>query len=378
MEHTSAIEDPAPPLRIGPHIRAAMARETRYELRDNEVIYVDRRGPRVLRIPSSNPAVPIDRKTLKDFEKGIYTGDLSQVSKFLASRMIKNECLVVGNDGKYSIKRQLASDNDMEMDPLSFQTLDIWTGKPGVCTDRNIDQLEFYSVREDELPSYHSWKGDKLAKIEGFIEEDDDRPAKRTPLKKTSLDEFRREHFAKIDEEAANDPENLLRHMPSITPSDPNWQAVEEYFKWIFEERKRNGHPQIYKIISEEFVRSQQLLLIPAGNNSHRARIQEENTKRYERFLETSFKDKEDNLITKLTMLCFGLPIAPLNPINIEDAGGSQDKSVIAGESHSNGDALTVKRIMWSEKPLEFLDYYNERSYGYPILRSEWDLRTQV
>jgi hypothetical protein len=380
MESTSAVEDPTPALTIGPNIRAAIARETRDELRDNEVIYVDRRGPRVLRIPSSNPAVPIDRKTLKDLEKGIYSGDLSQGSKFLASRMIKNGCLVVGNDGKYSIKKQSATDDDMEVDPQSFQTLDIWTGKPGIYSERNIDQLEFYSVGEDELPSYHSWKGDKLAQIEGFVEEEDShRLAKSTPLKKTSLDEFRQEHFANIDEEAVNDPENLLRHMPSITPSDPNWQGVEEYFKWILEdERERNGHPRVYKIIYEEFVLSQQLLLIPADNRSHRARIQGENAERYEKFLKTTFKDKEDNLTTKLTMLCFGLPISPLTLTNIEYAGGPQDKLGAIKESNVNDNAATVERIMWSERPLEFLDRYNERSYGYPIFRSESDLDKRV
>lgn len=375
MEDSSTIENPTPPLTIGPHVRAAIARETRDKLLDNEIIYIDRRGPRVLRIPSSNPAVPVNRKTLKDLEKGIYSGDLSRGSKFLASRMIKNGCIIVGNDGKYSIKKQSATEDDMEVDPPSFQTLDIWTGKPGVNAGRNIDQLEFYSVDEDELPSYHSWKGDKLARIDGFVEEDDeDRPAKSTPLKKISLDEFRREHFAKIDEEEANEPENLLRHMPSITPSDPNWQGVEEYFKWILEEeRKRSGQNRVHKIIAEEFVTSQQLLLIPAGNSSHRARIQEENAKRYEKLLKTAFKDKKDNLTTKLTMLCFGLPIAPLTLTNIEYAGGPKDILDTARESDIY-DAPTIKRIMWTAKPLEFLDYYNERSYGYPILRSESDL----
>lgn len=372
MESALLFGDPTPIAKIGPHIRATIARETRDRLRSNEVIYVDRLGPRVLRIPNSKPAVSIDRKTLEDLKKGIYSGDLSKGHKFMASRMIKNGCLSVSSDGKYGIKKQSTTDDDMEVDPPSFQTLDVWTGEPGVISDRNIDQLEFYSVGEDELPSYHSWKGDRLAQTEGVVEEECNNRSVKRPLLKMSIDEVRREHFAKIDEEAANDPENLLRHKPSITPSDPDWQGVEEYFKWILDkERERYSQYQVYSIISEEFLKSQQLLLIPAGNSSHRAMIQKDNAKRYEKFLQTTFKDKEDNLTTKLTMLCFGLPIAPLTHTNIKYAGGPHDRLGTVRESNPNDKAPAVERIIWPERSLEFLDHYNERSYGYPILRSE-------
>ena len=96
-----------------------------------------------------------------------------------------------------------------------------------------------------------------------------------------------------------------------------------------------------------------------------------DNAKRYRKLLESAFKGKEDNLVTKFTMLCFGLPVTPLTLINIELAGGPLDKPDMAEKSGDTNEIPTAKRIMRPEKSLEFLDCYNERGYGFPIVRSK-------
>jgi hypothetical protein len=64
-------------------------------------------------------------------------------------------------------------------------------------------------------------------------------------------------------------------------------------------------------------------------------------------------------------MLHFGLPVEPLSLNNILNAGRDEIDPDDAPE-----DLPKVQRIMYAEKPLEFLDLYHERSYGFPILRS--------
>jgi hypothetical protein len=265
---------------------------------------------------------------------------------------------------------------------FTIMTLDVWTGKPGkLHEDRDIVDLVFYSVGADLLPSYHSWKDDRLERRESSLEFERQQEvvlAEQEFMKCPKpiadvIDEHKEKREVKMEEDVSNDPENMLRFKPNIHPSDPAWEGVEEYFNWILQyERKENPDaPKVYRVLEDELLESQLLLAIPAINDGYRAKIQDENTEKYHEALRTTFQGKPDNLITKLTMLCFGLPIAPLTLANVKFAGGLEDVPAESEDIEKGHDGQIVERIMWSERPLEFLDYYNERSYGYPMVRSE-------
>ncbi|RAL62982.1 hypothetical protein DID88_004069 [Monilinia fructigena] len=81
-----------------------------------------------------------------------------------------------------------------------------------------------------------------------------------------------------------------------------------------------------------------------------------------------AFDGELDNLATKVTMVHFGLPVAPMTLNNImiltpEWADTEDD------EEDPIATLPRQQRIIYSEKPLEFLDSYIERGFGYQIMR---------
>ncbi len=110
------------------------------------------------------------------------------------------------------------------------------------------------------------------------------------------------------------------------------------------------------------------LQLIPSQTDGVILDIQTENTELYKTNLASDkFKGVHDNIATKLTMLHFGLPVEPLTLNNILNADKDEDD-----EADPPEELPRVQRIIYSEKPLEFLDSYHDRSYGYPMLRSAY------
>ncbi|KAI9052063.1 hypothetical protein LZ554_004316 [Drepanopeziza brunnea f. sp. 'monogermtubi'] len=114
------------------------------------------------------------------------------------------------------------------------------------------------------------------------------------------------------------------------------------------------------------FDRFKYLLLVPPPMDGLILQLQTENAILYKQALKTDqFKGAHDNLATKLTMLHFGLPIEPftinnLNRAEFDDGDDPEDDAL---------GPLQVQRINYAEKPLEFLDEYHERGYGFHILR---------
>lgn len=369
------------PATQSPSTRASLARKSLNRLPDNEIVYVDRLGPRILRVPP-DPIVCLSRDTLRELDKGNLTGRLAQGARFLTNRMLQCPEITVDTNGHYTVQKKKNNPNGKNSRAYTVKTLDIWTGKPGeLHEDREIVNLIFYSVGADLLPSYHSWRNDKLERRESSLELERQQEADMAEQKFTArpkpiadvIDEYKAEKEAKLDEDASNDPENMLRFKPNIRPSDPAWEGVEEYFKWIlqYEREESRDAPKVYRVLRDELLESQLLLAIPAINGGYRAKIQDENTTKYYEALRTAFRGKPDNLVTKLTMLCFGLPIAPLTLANVKFAGGLEDVPADGEDVERGLDGEIIERTVWSEKPLEFLDYYNERSYGYPMVRSE-------
>jgi len=147
----------------------------------------------------------------------------------------------------------------------------------------------------------------------------------------------------------------------------------------------KKGKGRVQEVMDAMLTEEQRLLLIPPTINGAILEIQNEKTKEYKELVGEGgrFYGQGDNIATKFTMLHFGLPVEPLTMNNIINAGkdegggreelipmGSQVKKPVADDPPDDPEEMPrVQRIMFSEKPLEFLDSYHERSYGYPILR---------
>jgi hypothetical protein len=145
------------------------------------------------------------------------------------------------------------------------------------------------------------------------------------------------------------------------------------------------GKGRVQEAMDAMLTEEQRLLLMPPTINGAILEIQNEKTKEYKELVGEGgrFYEQGDNIAAKFTMLHFGLPVEPLTMSNIINAGtdegggreeliliDSQAQKPMTDDPPDDPEGMPrVQRIMFSEKPLEFLDSYHERSYGYPILR---------
>ncbi|KAG9229319.1 hypothetical protein BJ875DRAFT_500036 [Amylocarpus encephaloides] len=166
----------------------------------------------------------------------------------------------------------------------------------------------------------------------------------------------------KEEEKKLLDPQRKLKWNPNIKPTDKEWIKARNFFH---REAARNS---IMDILDKYFEEAHALMLGPANSDGTIRTIQQQATKEYKASLAPGarFHGCGDNLATKLTMLHFGLPIEPASLNNV----------LAAGEDYTADDPKdeeifppSSRKVYYSEKPLSFLDGYNERSYGYPILR---------
>ena len=158
----------------------------------------------------------------------------------------------------------------------------------------------------------------------------------------------------------------------NINQHDKAWMDKREEFINLLKDENKTP----MDIFAEQFSEAQILYLLPPGNDGIILAIQKEHTQEYKGALSATgrFRGVPDNLATKLAMLHFGLPIEPVTLENIKNCskvdkdGNYIDKS---DEPDSPEPAPRIQRVIWAEKPLEFLDKYDDgRSYGYPKLRS--------
>jgi hypothetical protein len=181
------------------------------------------------------------------------------------------------------------------------------------------------------------------------------------------------EHQAKEVANKANESSEhfKLRHRPGILPNDAAYIEAEKYFLDLLRKDRNKECKGLKRIIEDEFDESQQILIIPATTFSAVAVIQSENSKFYEQALKDTYRNKPDNTITKLAMLRFGLPIAPLSPINVRYYATIRDLPEIELNDKSIDEDIPQRREVWfQEKPLEFLDGYHRQIYGYPLVRN--------
>ncbi|KAF8853593.1 hypothetical protein BDZ45DRAFT_806524 [Acephala macrosclerotiorum] len=160
-------------------------------------------------------------------------------------------------------------------------------------------------------------------------------------------------------EELAKDPCKLDFQIDMV-PSHPEWKKWHKRFK---DELTKGS---VLAVLEKNFTDNQRSLIEPplyAGTGAT-LEIQKENKDAYDEALKGTFKGQKDNLTTKLTMLHFGLPVGPLTLNNVLNA--DKDEFDLPDD---DPEPPRVQRIMFAEKPLEFLDKYYERGYGYPMLR---------
>lgn len=192
------------------------------------------------------------------------------------------------------------------------------------------------------------------------------------PLTQEKIAKMQRElldaaYYAEIDaeaEKAIKDPSRKLIWNPNITPEDGKWLEQREKFRALL------VNNSVANILESEFEDAQKLLLIPPPENGPMLQIQLENAREYKAVFKPGarFHGVADNLATKLTMLKFGLPVEAVTLKNVERCDNTLDED---DPQDGPEDTPAVQRIMYAEMPLEFLDLYSERSFGYPMLRSK-------
>ncbi|RYP52347.1 hypothetical protein DL768_002458 [Monosporascus sp. mg162] len=136
---------------------------------------------------------------------------------------------------------------------------------------------------------------------------------------------------------------------PLIKPTDEAFIERERYFEWLL----RSVYLTIEDILEANFNEHEIELFTPASGPPGIVKSQKEHSIRYQRFLDTVFKDKVPSLATKMAILWFGLPVAPMK------IGLTQD--VTAFDLDFLEDQVTE-----TPDPLKFLENFTVRTFGDP------------
>ncbi|KAK2678990.1 hypothetical protein RAB80_004171 [Fusarium oxysporum f. sp. vasinfectum] len=168
------------------------------------------------------------------------------------------------------------------------------------------------------------------------------------------------EEMADILSSASQD-ESSLDYVPSdiaatrldllIGPNDSQWVKKHKFFS----KRLKSDTP-IKDIIREDFTYYESRMLMPSDRADVKE-LQTANTKRYEALLNDRFKGVEDSLETKLTMMYFGLPIAPMEDI-------LKELSLAVGMEEE----VPLYNI---KPPMHFLTAHDRRNWGKDSLKAK-------
>ncbi|EPE35292.1 hypothetical protein GLAREA_10991 [Glarea lozoyensis ATCC 20868] len=173
---------------------------------------------------------------------------------------------------------------------------------------------------------------------------------------------------------ALNDRSRKLKWRPEITADDEEYINQEHFFTKLLSSKPMS----VPSILEAHFEEAQILRIKPSLKNPSIIKVQEHDAKEYYKLLSKGgpFYGRGDNLTTKLTMLKFGFPVAPMTHTNLHNAG----RDVLADDPEDEEiPGPKYQRIEHSEKPLEFLDSYSQRSFGFPMLReSEKEYQSYV
>lgn len=147
--------------------------------------------------------------------------------------------------------------------------------------------------------------------------------------------------------------DSKLDFRPGITPDDPEWG------KWRTTFRTELLESSVQDVVSKHFTSAQQSYIMPPPKRDDTFRIQSEGGEAYRTFFKPGrrFENVPKNLATKLTMLHFGLPVANITFNNIFNCGKEGD---VTDEDDEPEGTPRVQIIIYSEKPIEFLEKHNE------------------
>ncbi|RYP84408.1 hypothetical protein DL769_001197 [Monosporascus sp. CRB-8-3] len=136
---------------------------------------------------------------------------------------------------------------------------------------------------------------------------------------------------------------------PLVKPTDQAFIERERYFEWLL----RSVYLTIENILEANFDKHEIALFTPASGPPDIVKSQKDHSVRYQRLLDTVFKGKVPSLATKMAMLWFGLPVAPMK------IGLTQD--VTPFDLDFLEDQVTEK-----PDPLKFLQNFTVRTFGDP------------
>jgi len=164
------------------------------------------------------------------------------------------------------------------------------------------------------------------------------------------------------------------RWQPNIDPNSDEFSTILNHFT----SRLRDKHDTLDNILSEELAPHERALLTPVdrADNAPLAAIQAHNTALYSELLRSQrFQDwaPRADLAFKLTLVFFGLPVAPMR------LSSSQAWKGLARQSGWEDELLIPQE---DEEPsngrLRFLNEYWMRMYEQDGLRREFFLRMRV
>ncbi|KAG4028190.1 hypothetical protein MFRU_023g00270 [Monilinia fructicola] len=200
-------------------------------------------------------------------------------------------------------------------------------------------------------------------------------PQNKRPLSEQEIARLRRQQAKAIDkyfdEEAdksnfdeINNKNRSLQWMPDITPQDPLWRRTRAFYAHLLKSER------VSDVLDDNLEDIQKILINPQVWSNEVQAVRDQQSKEYYDNLSPGgvFDGELDNLATKMTMVHFGLPVAPmtLNNIMVLTPGWADTED---DEEDPIPTPPRQQRIIYSEKPLEFLDSYVERGFGYQIMR---------
>lgn len=245
--------------------------------------------------------------------------------------------------------------------------------------ERTLENLFYICVEKDELPSYHFWR-DK--------EDPDPLPAQdwnhayrsNTVLEKETTAPAEYEQARKkATKDASWRPQGVLASFPYYKrnqrnlqvsgqlgplPGNPEWEKVESAWeqrldKYGLERIMRDlksDHPEQYR----ELIHGKKSSVVKP------ARGDDEYDHQYNKILKTMVP----TVAFKLTQQNFGRPISPLNFQEPLVQGANPKGLDLQGEAAYRFDT-SYEVLQHEAGDLEFLDFYDEKSNGEFILRSE-------
>ncbi|KAJ8070160.1 hypothetical protein OCU04_000553 [Sclerotinia nivalis] len=200
-------------------------------------------------------------------------------------------------------------------------------------------------------------------------------PQNTRPLSEQEISQLRRDQANAIDKyfdeeldkkifDELNNKSRSLQWMPDIDPESPLWQETRAYYAELLKSQK------ISDVLDDHFEEIQKILINPQAWSNEVQAVRDQQSREYYENIGPNgrFDGQLDNLATKMTMVHFGLPVAPMTLNNIMVLTPEWRDSEDDEEDPAPSPPRT-QRIVYSEKPLEFLDSYLERAFGYQIIR---------